>query len=310
MIQMSDVLHRLVISRKDSSVIGEIRDVYFDENCKNIVYFALLCDGREYLLPLNAVASFSDAVMVEDGLPLLSVYDIDKTELLHGLSGRPVFTVNGRSKGVLEDASFSARGRVASLKADGSGYSPASFKAFGEVLLLNDTPVRPRRKKTSFPSASEDRTVTILSPSYDNSADGTRENGRSAAHSDTPDSAAAADLRAFTPPTNGTATASDEAGTASPKPERLDVNAETPSDDGAVYLRDAVGGIEVLFAQDDFTPHRIIADYNFLLGRTLSEDIRTYVGEKIASKGETVTVETVEKARRNGKLIELTLNSK
>lgn len=303
MVQISDVLHRLVISRTDSSVIGEIRDVYFDEKCKNIVYFALLCDGREYLMPLNAVASFSDAVMIDDRLSLLSVYDADRTALLHGLSGRPVFTVNGRSKGVLEDAVFSLKGRVVSLKADGAGYAPTSFKAFGDVLLLNDTPSKPRRKKPTFPSAAEDRPVTILSPSDDNSTDDTEERERRAALSETFGNDAPATHDASAPTTNGTATTS-------PKTGLLNVNAETPADDGAVYLRDAVGGIEVLFAQDDFTPHRIIADYNFLLGRTLSDDVRTYVGEKIASKGETVTVETVEKARRNGKLIELTLNSK
>ena len=88
------------------------------------------------------------------------------------------------------------------------------------------------------------------------------------------------------------------------------VSADNPTDYNPVYPRDAAGEINVLFNQDDFTPHRIIADYNFLLGRVLQEDLRSYVGEKLASKGERVTVELVEKSRRHGKLIELTLNSR
>lgn len=59
-----------------------------------------------------------------------------------------------------------------------------------------------------------------------------------------------------------------------------------------------------------FTPPRIIGDYNFLLGRTLSQDLLTYSGELIAPKNTFVTIDVVEKARANGKLLDLTLNSK
>lgn len=57
-------------------------------------------------------------------------------------------------------------------------------------------------------------------------------------------------------------------------------------------------------------PTKIIADYNFLLGRSLQEDLYTYNGELIAMKNTYVSVDVVERARQNGKLLELTLNSK
>ena len=57
-------------------------------------------------------------------------------------------------------------------------------------------------------------------------------------------------------------------------------------------------------------PPRIISDYNFLLGRTLTEDLFTYNGEPIAYSNTPITINVVERARLSGKLLELTLNSK
>jgi sporulation protein YlmC with PRC-barrel domain len=72
-----------------------------------------------------------------------------------------------------------------------------------------------------------------------------------------------------------------------------------------VDVKDAMIGPSVQTA-----PTRIIADYNFLLGRIIQEDLLTYSGQLIALKNTRISVEIVEKARQNGKLLELTLNSK
>ena len=61
---------------------------------------------------------------------------------------------------------------------------------------------------------------------------------------------------------------------------------------------------------EEFTPYRVIADYNFLLGRTLADDLVAYSGETLAKRGERVTTELVERARRHGKLMDLTLSSR
>ncbi len=60
----------------------------------------------------------------------------------------------------------------------------------------------------------------------------------------------------------------------------------------------------------EHTPPRVVSDYNFLLGRILSADLYTFGGSLIAYKNNRITIEMVEKARLNGKLLELTLNSK
>ncbi len=56
-------------------------------------------------------------------------------------------------------------------------------------------------------------------------------------------------------------------------------------------------------------PPRIIADYSFLLGRKVTKNIRS-AGEIIISENTIIDDTVVKLARHNGKLVELTINSK
>lgn len=290
MLRLSDILHADVICKSDSSLTGKVEDVYFDEFCGKIVYFDISrADGR-MLLPFSAAASVADAVVTEDSLALTSPGDADLTVLRSALIGRKIYTANGKSRGTVTDVLFSAKGRVASVVADGTAYSPASFRAFGDVLILKDAVGAKRKtRKPSFPKAEKDYPVSILS----------------AAPPSPPDTRAAADDRsaAVFPVGAGAAAA------ASPTPS---ASVRAAADDGErpVYVSDAAGSIDVVFGEENFTPYRIIADYNFLLGRTLADDLVSYSGETLARRGERVSVETVEKARRHGKLMDLTLSSR
>lgn len=290
MLRLSDILHADVICKSDSSLTGKVEDVYFDEFCGKIVYFDISrADGR-MLLPFSAAASVADAVVTEDSLALTSPGDADLTVLRSALIGRKIYTANGKSRGAVTDVLFSAKGRVASVVADGTAYSPASFRAFGDVLILKDAVGAKRKtRKPSFPKAEKDYPVSILS----------------AAPPSPSDTRAAADDRsaAVFPVGAGAADA------ASPTPS---ASVRAAADDGErpVYVSDAAGGIDVIFGGESFTPYRVIADYNFLLGRTLADDLVSYSGETLARRGERVSVETVEKARRHGKLMDLTLSSR
>lgn len=365
MTRLSELIKRPVVCKEDCALLGTVEDAYFDENCRNIVYFVLFDEYRKLLLPYSAAAAIGDAVMVEDKFALLSPEDADCTVLTCNLLGKLVFTGGGKSKGTLQDVLFGAKGRVNALQSDGTAYSPSSFKAFGDVLLLKDVTVKRKTPKTPFPKAAEDRKVTVLpaevSDAHTDNAIKTSPVPTSATEpvptsvpepaptpapaTDTPsvksaqsetttvsnasETAFAYESAPATPVSAQAATASTKS-TAANRPETAtaatvivptadkketpapldNVSADNPTDYNPVYPRDAAGEINVLFNQDDFTPHRIIADYNFLLGRVLQEDLHSYVGEKLASKGERVTVELVEKSRRHGKLIELTLNSR
>ena len=287
MLRLSDILHADVICKSDSSLTGKVEDVYFDEFCGKIVYFDISrADGR-MLLPFSAAASVADAVVTEDSLALTSPGDADLTVLRSALIGRKIYTANGKSRGTVTDVLFSAKGRVASVVADGTAYSPASFRAFGDVLILKDAVGAKRKtRKPSFPKADKDYPVSILSAAQPSSSD-TR--------------AAADDRSAAVFPVG--------AGAAAARPS-ADIRAADDEGDRPVYVSDAAGGIDVIFGGESFTPYRVIADYNFLLGRTLADDLVSYSGETLARRGERVSVETVEKARRHGKLMDLTLSSR
>ena len=287
MLRLSDILHADVICKSDSSLTGKVEDVYFDEFCGKIVYFDISrADGR-MLLPFSAAASVADAVVTEDSLALTSPGDADLTVLRSALIGRKIYTANGKSRGAVTDVLFSAKGRVASVVADGTAYSPASFRAFGDVLILKDAVGAKRKtRKPPFPKAEKDYPVNILS----------------AAPSSPPDTRAAADDRSAAVFPVG-------AGAAAARPS-ADIRAADDEGDRPVYVSDAAGGIDVIFGGESFTPYRVIADYNFLLGRTLADDLVSYSGETLARRGERVSVETVEKARRHGKLMDLTLSSR
>ena len=286
MLRLSDILHADVICKSDSSLTGKVEDVYFDEFCGKIVYFDISrADGR-MLLPFSAAASVADAVVTEDSLALTSPGDVDLTVLRSALIGRKIYTANGKSRGAVTDVLFSAKGRVASVVADGTAYSPASFRAFGDVLILKDAVGAKRKtRKPPFPKAEKDYPVSILS----------------AAPPSPPDTRAAEDKSAAVFPVG--------AGAAAARPS-ADIRAADDEGDRPVYVSDAAGGIDVIFGGESFTPYRVIADYNFLLGRTLADDLVSYSGETLARRGERVSVETVEKARRHGKLMDLTLSSR
>ena len=299
--KLSLTLHRPLISKADGSVLGEVRDVYFDENCRNIAYFIVLCNERECLLPFSAVAAFGDAVMTDDGLALLSPYDADRSALVRSLLGKPVFTGAGNLKGALDDVVFTLKGKVTALQAGDSSYSPSSFRSLGDVLLLKSN-ARRKTPQVPFPVAETDAPVSVLHEEYDAPA------------APSPESTNCADCASSSEPDDGKAahaTAPDAVRTptvsASFTPPVIRVTDAPP----AVYPRDSLAApLLVAAAQEDFTPRRIIADYNFLLGRVLEKDVLSYRGERLASLGERVTVETVEKARRHGKLIDLTLSSR
>jgi hypothetical protein len=57
-------------------------------------------------------------------------------------------------------------------------------------------------------------------------------------------------------------------------------------------------------------PARIISDYSFLLNRLVLQDVYSTTGELIIPANSKISVQTVETARRYGKLVELTVGSR
>lgn len=253
MLSLAKLIGADIILLSDGSSAGSVRDVYFDENCRKIVYFAISSPEGDLLLPHEAALSVRDAVMTEDALPLLSPADADLTPLVSAVIGKKICTAGGTLKGEAHDVLFSARGKVNAVLTDDGEYSPSAFRVFGDVLILKEGAGRRRKKKpVPFPAAESDYPVSLL-----------------AAAAPPADDAGVPALPVM-PPQPGVAAESTE----------------------------------------EFTPYRVIADYNFLLGRTLADDLVAYSGETLAKRGERVTTELVERARRHGKLMDLTLSSR
>lgn len=307
--KLSDVLHSDVVCKSDSSLVGKVENVYFDENCKKIVYFDVSCADARRLLPFSAAAALSDAVMTDDTLALHSHGDADISALVSSPIGKKIYTGTGKFKGEISDVSFSAKGKVSSLNTEETAYSPSSFRAFGDVWLLKDAASGRKTPRVPFPKAEEDYKVSILDASAEPDSSATsvlkKEKNTDGIFAVDPD-----DSQSEKTVSAGVVIAQIPVAEEN-RVIPLDVRAAESENETHVYLRDAAGGRpEVIFNDEGFTPYRVIADYNFLLGRRLTDDLFAYSGEKLASKGAQVNVDMVETARRHGKLMELTLSSR
>lgn len=98
MTRLSELIKRPVVCKEDCALLGTVEDAYFDENCRNIVYFVLFDEYRKLLLPYSAAAAIGDAVMVEDKFALLSPEDADCTVLTCNLLGNPCLRAEGNQK--------------------------------------------------------------------------------------------------------------------------------------------------------------------------------------------------------------------
>lgn len=305
MTEISTLYLRPVLSIDDCCIIGRIADAYFDKNCKKIVYFALDDISSDYnqpmLLPFSAVRSISDAIVVQNTAELVSRYDIDTTSIVSALTGRSVYSSNGMFKGVV--CRVKLRGAAVSrICTEQNEYSPSSFSSIGDVLLLKSDATRAVKKQT-IPRPKTESTAYIL-------------NTESQISSEQPNDKAvetAEKVDAVIPQVNPQSIQETES-IAIPAPIATAVSLSADERE-PVFTKDALeliagASVKTYEESDGHNPPRIICEYDFLLGRTLVADLRSYINEPLAYKGDVITHAIVERARKCGKLVELTLNSK
>lgn len=331
MAQLSKIINSPVISLATSCIIGKTTDVYFDNKLKNSVYFCINReDGSEdVLLPVGKADSMSDAIVIKSEADLIPINDADVSDLRIGIMGMPVFTPVGGYKGDISDAVICGNGKVAKWQTLQSEFTPSAIISSGNVILQKGA-AKIKQKKTVIPRPEKDYPVYIL-----NDAKKVLEIERSILDGSVPVYAEAEDNFAV----GTTAAEIKSAQTAntvfadtvlteavnSISAKSADAAFPGAAFPGAISMQAgndkepvlSNGAFEVLldgsnaysYDEDAHTPNRVICDYEFLLGRTLGADLMTYTGELIAKKNSVVTDSVVEKARRAGKLVELTLNS-
>ncbi len=326
MIGLSSVIGRPVLSLATSCIIGSVSDVYFDANCKKAVYFYIQqpLKNESALLPIESASSVSDAVTVGDESALVA---LGSETYKRGLKNMPVYTQTGALKGTLSDVLFTPAGKVAKLVCGDWEFTPSSISSIGDVILLKNAvkPVANRKKrKALIPRPETDYPVYILDGDRDKS---TAMPALSSANPEKTDisaissesqsglfsSANAAEQPAQTeiiPQASAQQSDSYSVSEARPAPAvALSADNREPVLSNGAFRMILDGSEAYSYDEDSHTPTRVICDYEFLLGRTLGADLRTYTGELIATEGSAVSDAIVEKARRAGKLVELTLNS-
>ncbi len=276
MSRLSAVIGKPVLNIATTCIIGKVTDVYFDENLKKAVYFCIeiFPENKPMLLKYTEAQSILDAVVVADDVKLTSIQDADITALRTSVMGMPVYAPNGADKGKIKDIIITLAGKITKLQTTTSEFTPSAIISVGNVILQKGA-VKSKTKKTVIPRPAEERPVYIL-----NDAKKVLEIEKTILDGSMP----------------------------IPMPPKQETEKEPVLSNGAFEML-LEGSRAYSYDDDARTPTRVICDYEFLLGRTLGADLCTYTGELIAKQNSTVTDTIVDKARRAGKLVELTLNS-
>ncbi len=262
-----------VLSKNDLCIFGKITDLIFDESLKKIAYFLCINEDEKFALPYECILTFGDAVTVENQVEKRSLLDLDFTTH-KTIIGKEVYSDNGTKVGIITDVVFDSTGNTYQILAGAQAVKVGDIQGIGDLILLKPTPKRRRKtKKVDFSTlAQEDNPVNIMSNNHDETDKATTEN-----------------IVSFE-------TDADEAVSLKTKVDFAEKHDEQTKHNGHSPI--------------SHIPPRVISDYNFLLGRTLTENLYNYNGELLAFAGSYVNIEMVESARLHGKLLELTLNSK
>lgn len=305
--------NRPILSKDLLCIIGSLSDCVFEETLTKIAYFLCINNEGDFLVAPDNFFAINDALVVRDMTGVKHIEDVDFTTL-KTLVGKPVYSDTGHHIGMVNDLTFSASGRVGQILIDNGALKASDVAGVGEIILLKAT--TKKRKKTKDVSLSslavEDRPVVILDDSNMKNIDDSNEKDKEA-------SPAFYNVQAIETGANETALAyvNDDTKAIDNTENNHTSSASKPSPHKSVEYVVEQNAVPIVATAPNVTvsstttqPPRIISDYNFLLGRVLTADLYTFSGELIAYKGASITIATVDKARLNGKLLELTKSSK
>lgn len=316
MIDFASILSSPVISRDSCQIVGRIKTVYLSQKHSRIAYFGVEnADKNELLVPFDDALCFNDAVVVQNCVNAKEPYDVDFTVLSRVCSGMPVYTQTGILKGHIESVSFSANGKISSFDTDKDKLPPSAIQSVGDVILLKGSKTK-KGKKQAIPRPASQTKVTILK--------GINEEPQKTGVQTAQNADFESDAQDFANTQNN----EDTAQNATPQGARSAIPQSVNSFQNTVCVTDAPCAVALSFdapmmsqsafeqicgvqlsVDDAHTPTRVISDYSFLLGRTLTKDLSSFAGTPIALAGDEITDEIVNKARLHGKLVDLAINS-
>lgn len=308
-----------VLSLDGSKIVGRIKNVYLTENFSNIAYFGIedVSMQKEQTLPFEDVLDFADVAVVQNTARLQDISDVDFTSLCQVRIGMPCYTQNGILKGFVEKAAFSASGKISYFATQTDKFSPSGILSIGDVIVLKNGKTR-KAKPQTMPRPKAQTAVTILQD--ENIADNKTDN-LSAQNENFAESPDLSQDKTDTDLSSRYAFLNSSTIAVSSAPPAISISPDAPK-----FTKDAfeqiVGSQGIIRSQenvtradnndaytDAHTPARVISDYSFLLGRTLSQDLATFAGMPLAKKGDKITDTLVNLAMQHGKLVDLALYS-
>lgn len=308
-----------VLSLDGSKIVGRIKNVYLTENFSNIAYFGIedVSMQKEQTLPFEDVMDFADVAVVQNTARLQDISDVDFTSLCQVRIGMPCYTQNGILKGFVEKAAFSASGKISYFATQTDKFSPSGILSIGDVIVLKNGKTR-KAKPQTMPRPKAQTAVTIL---QDENIAGNKTDNLSAQNENFAENPDLSQDKTDTDLSSRYAFLNSATIAVSSAPPAISISPDAPK-----FTKDAfeqiVGSQGIIRSQenvtradnndaytDAHTPARVISDYSFLLGRTLSQDLATFAGMPLAKKGDKITDTLVNLAMQHGKLVDLALYS-
>lgn len=151
--KVSSYIRLPVISAEQNSILGTITGVLCDKRLKNVHYFILEdvsspLSERRYVAQRSLKIIADESVILSNVLCIKNDADVSPCDLVRLPLGEPVFSSDGRRKGVLEDVCFSdSSKKTECLVVNGGHILPERVADVSEqgVVLLPDGKKRLRR---------------------------------------------------------------------------------------------------------------------------------------------------------------------
>lgn len=308
-----------VLSLDGSKIVGRIKNAYLTENFSNIAYFGIedVSMQKEQTLPFEDVLDFADVAVVQNTARLQDISDVDFTSLCQVRIGMPCYTQNGILKGFVEKAAFSASGKISYFATQTDKFSPSGILSIGDVIVLKNGKTR-KAKPQTMPRPKAQTAVTIL---QDENIAGNKTDNLSAQNENCAENPDLSQDNTDNDLSSRYAFLNSSTIAVSSAPPAISISPDAPkftkdafeqivSSQGIIRSQENVTRADNNDAYTDaHTPARVISDYSFLLGRTLSQDLDTFAGMPFAHKGDKITDTLVNLAMQHGKLVDLALYS-
>lgn len=288
MSRFTALLNKPLLLLFEARIEGNIFGGLLNQKTKKLEYFTV---GDKNIFKLIAPKKIQltgdDAAVAINDLAFKSVSDVDITKLVFVPVGSKVFSTDGKLLGTVDDLEMDSEMVFTELFADGKKIKIDNVLSFGEGIVLTKGKWCPKivkyvPKKVKTLKKDNRRVVILDEEKVEEQAE---------------EAESVEDLGDDYPITEPLTLAE------AIKEEKRQVSEEIDSSEN----NEQEVKIHIF---EPRIPARIISGYGFLLGRIVTKNIFSYNRELLIKEGDIVTPPLVEKARSNGKLVELTLHSR